>query len=70
MSSPALVLLVAKRASTADSGSVGVSRAITVTPARRASLIAGTTASESVGAMRMPFAPRCVMSRSARTWLS
>ena len=57
MSSPASALSVAKSASTADAGSVGVSRAMTVTPAWRAFSIAGTTAVESAGVMRMPFAP-------------
>ena len=70
ISSPALKLSVAKSASTADSGSVGVSRAITVTPAWRAFSIAGTTAAELAGVMRMPLAPRSVMSSSAATWLS
>ena len=70
ISSPARRLSVAKSASAADSGSVGVSRAITVTPASRAFSIAGTTAAEFAGVMRMPFAPRSVMSSSAATWLS
>ena len=64
-----MALSVANSASTAELGCVGVSTAITVTPASRAASIAGTTASEA-GAMRMPCAPRRVMSSSAATWLS
>ena len=52
---------VAKRASTALCGSVGVSSAMTMTPAARDFRTAGTIASESAGVMRMPFAPRVVM---------
>ena len=69
MSSPAFRLSVANSASTALCGSVGVSSAITVTPASRAFLMAGTTALESAGTIRMPFAPRVVMFSSAVTWL-
>ena len=61
ISSPALKLSVANNASTADSGSVGVSSAITITPAARAFSIAGTTALESAGTSKIPFAPWVVM---------
>ena len=70
MSSPAWALSVAKSASTADPGCVGVSRAMTVTPAWRAFSIAGTTAVESAGVMRMPFAPSAVIFAIAATWLA
>jgi hypothetical protein len=58
---------VANSASTALCGSVGVSRAITVTPAARAFSIAGMTAFESAGTRRMPFAPCVVMFSIAAT---
>ena len=61
---------MANSASAADCGSVGVSSAITVTPASRAFLIAGTTAFESAAVIRMPFAPCVVMFSSAVTWLA
>jgi hypothetical protein len=61
ISSPALTLSVAKRASTALSGSVGVSRAMTRTPLARAFAIAGTMALESLGVIRMPFTPAATM---------
>src|SRR4051812_25609548 len=70
ISSPACRLSVANSASTAVSGLVGVSSAITVTPARRAFSIAGTTAVESAGVIRMPFAPSEVIFSRAATWLA
>src|SRR5882762_2871728 len=53
MSTPALKLSVAKRASVASWGSVGVSRAITSTPALRAFFTAGTMALVSLGVFSM-----------------
>ena len=52
------------------SGSVGVSSAMTVTPAWRAFSIAGTIALESAGVIMMPLAPSAVIFASAATWLS
>ena len=70
MRSPALKLFVANSASTALSGSVAVSSAITSTPCCRAFLIAGTMAFVSLGVMRTPFAPALIMFSSAVTWPS
>ena len=72
ISTPAFLLSVAKSASAASSGSVGVSSAITVTPAARAFSIDGTIALESDGVIRMPLAPRVTMFSIAVTcdWLS
>jgi hypothetical protein len=50
-------LSVAKVASTASAGSVGVSSAMTSMPACLALSIEGTIALESLGVMRMPLAP-------------
>ena len=61
---------MAKSASTADSGSVGVSSAMTVTPAWRAFSIAGTIALESAGVIMIPLAPSAVIFANAATWLS
>src|SRR5882724_11036001 len=57
MRTPALKLSVAKRASVASWGSVGVSRAITRTPALRAFFTAGTMALVSLGVIRLALAP-------------
>ena len=70
ISSPAFRLSVANSASTASCGSVGVSSAITITPASRAFLIAGTMAFESAGTSRMTLAPCVVMFSIAVTWLA
>ena len=70
ISSPALRLSVANSASAASCGSVGVSSAITITPASRAFLIAGTMAFESAGTSRMTLAPCVVMFSIAVTWLA
>jgi hypothetical protein len=67
ISSPALRLSVAKRASTALCGSVGVSRAMTRTPLALAFSIAGTMALESLGVIRMPFTPEATMFSTAVT---
>ena len=69
ISSPALRLSVANSASAASCGSVGVSSAITRTPASRAFLIAGTIALESAGTSRITLAPCVVMFSIAVTWL-
>src|ERR1044072_1811628 len=61
ISSPALRLSVANRASTALSGSVGVSRAMTRTPLALAFSRAGTIALESLGVIRRPFTPDATM---------
>src|SRR6266481_1024827 len=70
MSTPALKLSVAKRASVASWGSVGVSRAITSTPALRAFFTAGTMALVSLGVIRMALAPPDIMFSMAVTWLA
>src|SRR6266850_3838097 len=70
MSTPALELSVAKRASVASWGSVGVSRAITRTPALRAFFTAGTMALVSLGVIRMALAPPDIMFSMAVTWLA
>jgi hypothetical protein len=54
---PALKLLVAKSASVALCGTVGVSRAITITPALRAFSIAGFSALPSATVIRIPLTP-------------
>lgn len=61
MSSPALTLSVANRASVASCGSVGLSSAMTTTPLARAFSRAGTIALESLGVMSMPFTPELTM---------
>lgn len=68
MSSPALTLSVAKRASVASCGSVGLSSAMTRTPLARAFSRVGTIALESLGVMRMPFTPELTMFSMAVTW--
>src|SRR5215217_5875848 len=70
INSPALKLSVANSASAASAGSVGVSSAITRTPAARAFLIAGTIALVSLGVMRIAFAPAATMFSSAVIWLA
>ena len=57
ISSPALKLSVANVASAASIGSSGVSRAITTSPASRASSIVGTIATVSLGVIMNPAAP-------------
>ena len=57
-------------ASTASSGSVAVSRAMTTTPASRAFLIESSTPVEEFGVIRMPFTPWPTMFSMAATWPS
>ena len=70
INTPALKLSVANSASVALCGSVGVSRAITSTPASRAFLMAGTIAFVSLGVMRIALAPPLTMFSMAVTWLA
>src|SRR2546427_9270676 len=70
MSTPALKLSVAKRASVASWGSVGVSRAITRTPALRAFFTAGAMALVLLGGVRMGLAPPAIMFSMALTLLA
>src|SRR4051812_12151586 len=70
ISSPAVKLFVANRASTALCGSVGVSSAMTRTPLARALSIAGMMALVSLGVMRIPFTPDATMFSIAVTWLA
>src|SRR5919108_529280 len=70
ISTPALKLSVANSASVASCGWVGVSSAITSTPALRAFWIAGTIALVSLGVMRMPLTPPATMFSMAVTWLA
>ncbi|MCD6059568.1 MAG: hypothetical protein K0Q89_3098, partial [Thermomicrobiales bacterium] len=65
---PALKLSVAKRASVASIGSVGVSRAMTSTPASRAFWMAGTIALVSPGVTKIPCAPAVTMFSMAAVW--
>ena len=67
---PALKLSVANSASVALCGSVGVSSAITSTPASRAFLMAGTIAFVSLGVMRIALAPPLTMFSMAVTWVA
>ena len=67
---PALKLSVANSASVALGGSVGVSRAITSTPASRAFLMAGTIAFVSLGVIRIALAPPLTMFSMAVTWVA
>ena len=68
ISTPALKLSVANSASVASCGSVGVSSAITSTPASRAFLMAGTIALVSLGVIRIALAPAVTMFSIAVTW--
>src|ERR1700682_3719115 len=68
MNTPAFRLSVANSASVASWGSVGVSRAMTITPLSRAFLIAGTIPLVSLGVIRMPFTPAVTMFSMAVTW--
>jgi hypothetical protein len=68
ISTPALKLFVAKSAFVADFGTVGVSSAITITPAFRAFAIAAFSALPSATVMRMPFTPAVVMFSIAAIW--
>src|SRR5258708_4518847 len=70
ISTPALKLSVAKRASVASCGSVGVSSATTITPAARAFLMLGTIALVALGVIRIAFAPAVIMFSMAVTWLA
>src|SRR6187401_739488 len=67
---PALKLFVAKRALVALFGTVGVSRAITMTPALRAFAIAAFSAFPSATVIRIPFTPAVVMFSIAAIWLA
>ena len=70
ISTPAWKLSVAKVASTAFGGSVGVSSATTSMPACLALSISGTMAFESLGVIRMPLAPAEIRFSIAWTWAS
>ena len=61
---------MAKVASTAFAGSVGVSSATTSMPACLALSISGTMAFESLGVIRMPLAPAEIRFSMAWTWAS
>ena len=61
---------MAKVASTAFGGSVGVSSATTSMPACLALSISGTMAFESLGVIRMPLAPAEIRFSIAWTWAS
>jgi hypothetical protein len=65
---PALKLSVANNASVAVLGTVGVSSAITSTPAFRALAIAAFCALPSATVIRMPFAPAVTMFSIAVIW--
>ena len=67
---PAFRLFVAKSASVAVFGTVGVSSAITSTPAFRALAIAGFSAFPSATVIRIPFTPAVVMFSIAAIWLA
>ena len=53
-----------------SAGSVGVSRAMTITPASRAFLMAGTMALVSLGVIRIPLTPALTMFSMIVTWVS
>src|SRR5450759_306032 len=65
---PAVMLLVANRASLAFCGFSGVSSAMTSTPAARAFWMVGTMALLSLGVMRMPLTPALTIFSIAVTW--
>ena len=67
INSPARKLSVANVASAASIGSSGVSRAITISPASRASSIVGTIATVSLGVIMNPAAPAAMRSSIAVT---
>ena len=69
-SSPARKLSVAKVALAAEAGSSAVSSAMTIRPASRACLTAGTMPEVSEGVIRMPLAPSAMQVSIAWTWLS
>jgi hypothetical protein len=70
MSTPALKLFVAYSALVALGGTVGVSRAITITPRFRAFAIAAFSALPSATVIRIPFTPAVVMFSIAAIWLA
>jgi hypothetical protein len=70
ISTPALKLFVAYRALVALGGTVGVSRAITITPRFRAFAIAAFSALPSATVIRIPFTPAVVMFSIAAIWLA
>ena len=70
ISTPALKLFVAKSAFVALGGTVGESRAITMTPFFRAFAIAAFSAFPSATVIRIPLTPAVVMFSIAAIWLA
>ena len=59
---------MANSASVALAGSVGLSKAMTITPCAWAFLMAGTMALESLGVIKIVLAPAAIMFSMAVTW--